>query len=248
MLYTYGEHVTMPKMTPGPDIHIAALEQKKVVDHSNLMKPGSGTPWEDRGHIGAVKAFFATCGAGMFSPVRLMHSIRRPETSSDVRSFVITCGAIWGVSAFEHAVLLLWRRGEEWWPHENYWYWVGAAGLGALAPVMVWLMHLLATAILNKINSIELGSRAPGVLTYNIAGYALAPSLAALVPVAGPIAAILWIVGVAIAAANSRLRLKVGTSIINVLLTSLAVLGAFAVTMLVLRILFAALIRYFEES
>jgi hypothetical protein len=236
----------MPKITPGPDIHIAALEQKKVVDHSNLMLPGPGIPWEDRGHIGAIKAFLATCWMGMFSPARLMRAIRRPETTSDARSFVIGCGLMWGLSVLVNSVLLMWRRGDEWWEHENYWFWIGVAALAALAPLIVWLMHRLATLILTKINSIELGSRAPVVLTYSIAGYSLAPSLVAPLPLVGPVISILWIIGVAITASIARLRLKAGTSIINVLLTSLAVLATVAVSLLVLRILYGALIKYLE--
>jgi hypothetical protein len=237
----------MPKMTPAPDIHIAALEQKKVVDHSNLMQAGSGTPWEDRGHLGTVKAFVATCWQGMFSPRQLMRSIRRPEGGTDVRGFVICCGAMWGISAFVHAALHLWHDGDDWWQHETYWYWIGAAGLALIAAPLVWLMHVLATAILSKLNSFELGTRAPSALTANIVGYCLAPSLLAPIPVIGPIPSILWIISVAIVVSISRLKLKVGTSIINVLLASLAVLGAVSLSLLVLRLLYVnALIRYLE--
>jgi hypothetical protein len=246
MLYTNGEHVTMPKITPSPDIHIAALEQKKIVDHSNLMKPGPGTPWEDRGHLGVLRAFFATCCMAMFAPRKLLHSIRRPETPSDIRSFIIGCGILWGISAFGHSALLFWRRAEGWWQHEDHWFWAGAVGLAVIAPVMVWALHLLAAAILTKINSFELGTRAPGVLTYNITGYVLGPSLAAALPVAGPILAVVWIIGLAMIACVSRLRLKLGTSIVNAILTSLVVLGATAAALIVLRILFGTAIGYFE--
>src|SRR5690349_16616185 len=98
----------MPRIQPGPNIHIAALEKKKV-EQANLMQPGSGTPWEDRGHLGTVKAVFATAVASLKAPVQLLNTIRRPETHSDARGYVIGCGIVWGLGAVVQAVLWKWH-------------------------------------------------------------------------------------------------------------------------------------------
>lgn len=232
----------MAKVTLPPDIHIAALERKKVVDNTSLMTPGQGTPWEDRGHLGGIKAFFLTAGWSLISPLKLLHAIRRPESTSDVRGFLIGCGVFWGISAVVHSVLLRIQRGEEWEPAG---FRAGVVVLFVLAPVMLWLAMQFATLILSKLNSLEAGNRAPAVLTYNMLSYLLGPSLLTPLPVVGPPLAIVWITALAIAGSVSRLRLKVGTACVNVLLTATAVLASMAGAIVLLRILFAGLMTYF---
>ena len=44
----------------------------------DLMRPGNGTPWEDRGSSGVIGAYFSTVFKSMTSPGLLMDHIRRP--------------------------------------------------------------------------------------------------------------------------------------------------------------------------
>ena len=58
----------MAKNIQAPDdVQIAAMniEYESI---GNLMAPGPGTPWEDRGSIGAIPAFFKTAIMSMTSP------------------------------------------------------------------------------------------------------------------------------------------------------------------------------------
>jgi hypothetical protein len=234
----------MPKIQPGPNIHIAALEKKKV-EQANLMQPGPGTPWEDRGHLGTVKAFFATAGASLKAPVQLLNTIRRPETHSDARGYVIGCGIMWGLGSIVQAILWKWHI-KEGWEHDEMWYRIGVGVLFVLSIGLVYMLHAMASAIMSKLNSAETGNRAPPVLTYNVLAYVLGPSILAPIPLIGPLVSLMWIVGLAIRASISRLRLKISTSIVNVLLTTVVVLVTLGAALLVAQILFSALIRYFE--
>ncbi|HEV8378308.1 MAG TPA: hypothetical protein VGP99_05625, partial [Tepidisphaeraceae bacterium] len=80
----------MAKPTPPSNVAIASLDVRKQTVF-NLMAPGPGTPWEDRGSIGVIGAFFKTCFKSMFKPADLLDSIRRPETGGDSFSFAIGC-------------------------------------------------------------------------------------------------------------------------------------------------------------
>src|SRR5580698_4272943 len=86
--------------------HMAALKKKKVAAQSDLLTAGEGTPWEDRGRIGIFAAFFKTCIMSMTSPAKLMHSMRRPEVSSDVTSFSIACGLMWALTVLIHSLFI----------------------------------------------------------------------------------------------------------------------------------------------
>src|SRR6266705_6979086 len=88
----------MAKPTPPPNVAIASLDARKQTMF-NLMAPGPGTPWEDRGSIGVIGAFFKTAFRSMFKPAELLDSIRRPETGGDSFSFAIGCGVMWALSA-----------------------------------------------------------------------------------------------------------------------------------------------------
>src|SRR4051812_37597202 len=88
----------MAKSSPPPNVAIASLDARKQMMF-NLMAPGPGTPWEDRGSVGVIGAFFKTCFRSMFKPADLLDSIRRPETGGDSFSFAIGCGLMWAISA-----------------------------------------------------------------------------------------------------------------------------------------------------
>ena len=92
---------------PG-NIEIAAL-RKPVTTVLDLMKPGNGTPWEDRGTHGTIGAFFKTCIMSMGSPGKLMKAIRRPETINDARGFLIGISGIWVITAVIHFAYFVWK-------------------------------------------------------------------------------------------------------------------------------------------
>src|SRR5688500_15932975 len=88
-----------------PGVDIAALRNKKATGALDLMRPGDGTPWEDRGSLGLVKAFFATCAKSITAPARLLDHIRRPDTTAEASQFAYACAAMWGVSTAIHMVI-----------------------------------------------------------------------------------------------------------------------------------------------
>ena len=61
----------MSRVRPPADFEIAALRKKQEV-YVDPMKPGSGTPWEDRGSHGLVGAYFKTVSQSLFKPVALI--------------------------------------------------------------------------------------------------------------------------------------------------------------------------------
>jgi len=80
----------------------------------DLMHAGGGTPWEDRGSTGLLRAFVRTCRDGLIRPGRMLHAIRRPETSSDATGFCLGIGAAWLLSCLIHLSLLYLRiRGRD---------------------------------------------------------------------------------------------------------------------------------------
>src|SRR5438045_2568713 len=87
--------------TPPPGVAIASLDARKT-QILNLMAPGPGTDWEDRGSVGVFGAFFITAFKSMFKPAQLLDSIRRPETGGDSFSFALGCGLMWALSAIIH--------------------------------------------------------------------------------------------------------------------------------------------------
>ena len=78
------------------EVEIASL--KKTETSYNVMLPGSGTPWEDRGAIGVIPAFFKTAPRSLFKYRALVDQIRRPETTGEATAFALICGGLWAVS------------------------------------------------------------------------------------------------------------------------------------------------------
>src|SRR5271170_4821621 len=80
-----------------PSNHEIAALKKQDTRNYNVMMPGGGTPWEDRGKIGLIPAFFKTCFKSLFSHRALLDQIRRPETTSEARRFAMGCAAMWAL-------------------------------------------------------------------------------------------------------------------------------------------------------
>ncbi|HWP39685.1 MAG TPA: hypothetical protein VNL70_02080 [Tepidisphaeraceae bacterium] len=227
----------MAKITPPADLHIAALEKKKLVEHVNLLAAGPGTPWEDRGHLGILKAIIQTCRMSLLSPMRLLHAIRRPESKADARSFALACGGLWSLSTLLHAILLQLYRGAQ-----TPGYWLKVVLAAAVAPVLVWVLLELAATVLHKLNSMEPTSRAPAVLHYNVLAYNLGASALAPLPLIGPPVALVWILLTTILAARTRLHVSTAAAIVNSVLTALLVMVVLAGGYLLVRLLIMLLL------
>jgi hypothetical protein len=195
------------------DVQIAAMQVAER-RFGNLLEPGTGTPWEDRGSIGAVFAFFKTALMAMFKPHKLLFSLRRPETASDARIFAIICGVCGGFGwALQDYLDFLWRRSPEFdMVYDGYrWALHFAMGLGG-----TWVfLSLMARIFYKLISAGDMRSKFPQVLNFNVYAYCLGPSILALIPFhIGPPIAALWIFFLFIYAAIDRLAIKPSGSII----------------------------------
>jgi hypothetical protein len=232
-----GSGSIMAKVRQPANVEIAALK-KQVVQQGNLMQPGSGTPWEDRGSLGLVKAFFITCFKSVTSPGELWDQIRRPETTSDATTFATCCGVVAGVTWVVHSLgwdlvysgrslsdgvppLLVkndFRFTIDW----QTW-WVGAALQMVCAVGGMLAMLRLANFIYQKLLPHGIAARIPPALSCNVIAYALGPVILALLPFFGWALALLWLLILLIRAGIRRLHLGAGTGIISGILTFLVV-------------------------
>ena len=229
----------MPRATIPPQVEIAALK-KKVVAQGNLMQVGSGTPWEDRGAIGVLKAFFLTAFRSIFSPGKLWDELSRPETTRDSTAFACGCGFIVGVSWVVHSLWwdpfhnstpnhdglppMLVRKNPDFDVAWNMWS-LGAAVQIACAIFGLILLLRLANFLYQKMIPHQLASRIPPSLTYNVLAYAMGPALFTLIPIYGWMLALLWLLGNVIYGGIRRLSLGVSGGITSGILTMLVVVG-----------------------
>jgi hypothetical protein len=230
----------MAKPTPPSNVAIASLDVRKQTVF-NLMAPGPGTPWEDRGSIGVIGAFFKTCFKSMFKPADLLDSIRRPETGGDSFSFAIGCALMWAISTLIHGYLYYRHMlseeartatsttedritvlGQPW----AIWCLIAAI----LAVIAVLLFQKFGSSIYYSLVTTEMKSKAPPVLAYNIFGYCLGPSLLAIIPVAGPFLAVLWITIALIIGGATRLKISVKGAVIASLVSMAAMVGLASAT------------------
>jgi hypothetical protein len=217
---------------PPSDLEIAAHRARQARAH-NPLEPGPGTPWEDRGSIGPVAAFFKTVGGMLSRPGALLESMRRPETGGDARAFAIGCGIFWGVGWVVHDVVTYHRAhakdGTGWSEFGLMDAEVFALHL-VLGVVATWgLLNLVTRLAYKLISAGEMKVKFPTVLLYNVYAYALAPSVLAVIPVAGPILALAWIFALLVYGCRARLMIKTGGAIVCNIFAVVGVLGlAFA--------------------
>jgi hypothetical protein len=221
---------------PPSGLQIAALRDKKL-EAVNLMEPGSGTPWEDRGNAGVLKAFLQTCGMSLSNPRRLFRAIRRVGTSSDALWYAIGCGFVWGLSCLIHATLYFFYCKAEsirlkalkvkgWYEVDSQYFWRDWVIVSIIAvAATVLLLHLAARMFYALVSAEEMKTKAPPVLTFNVFAYCLGPSILALVPFIGPIVAVLWIPALMIVSGISRQNVSFTGSVICSLITFAACLG-----------------------
>jgi hypothetical protein len=223
----------MAKVRQPENIEIAALK-KKVVQQSNLMQAGPGTPWEDRGSLGTFKAFFLTCIKSLTAPGELWSQIRRPETTGDATWFAVWCGAIAGISWIVHSLAwdmvysgfapaagvppLLVRNDDHY--VIDWQTWAFAAALQMTCAIGGTLLLLrFANFLYQKLLPHGIASRIPSALSYNILAYALGPVLLSLIPCYGWVLALLWFLILVILASTKRLSLGAGTAVVSGILT-----------------------------
>ena len=230
----------MAKPTPPPNVAIASLDARKQTMF-NLMAPGPGTPWEDRGSIGVIGAFFKTCFKSMLKPADLLDSIRRPETGGDSFSFAIGCGIMWALSVLVHG-WFIWKHllGEETRTEgsgteyritvigQSYWLWCAIAAVAAVVGAVVF--QKFGSRIYYSMVATEMKSKAPVVLVHNIFGYALGPSLLAPIPFVGPILAVIWIVMVLIIGGTTRMKISLAGAITGSVVSMAVMIGACGAT------------------
>ena len=231
----------MAKTSIPPQVEIAALK-KKVVQQNNLMLPGVGTPWEDRGSLGVLKAFVLTAFQSIFKPGVLWDELSRPETTRDATAFAMGCGFVTGLSWVVHSLawdLFYSGRGD----HNgvppllikdnpafdiNWEMWgLGAAIQLAIGLFGIIVMLRLANATYQKLIPHKMAFRIPQTLTYNVIAYSLGgPALMTLLPMYGWVLALLWFFVLLIYAGIRRLSLGAGGGIIAGILTMLVVTSA----------------------
>jgi len=212
---------------PPDDIQIASMNVKKAAIRDPMMH-GSGTPWEDRGSLGMVGAYFKTVGQSLLAPAKLLGSIRRPETFTDARAFALASGIAWGVGLGIICFLDMRRKLAD---INNYdvepnMYYLGIALQLVLAPFVTLLMVNIVASIFSKMVSSEMkGRNAPLILMKNLFAYTTGPGALAVVPIVGPALAGVWIFVTMMVAGRSRLQLGFASTFTAVLFASIAVTG-----------------------
>jgi len=232
----------MAKYTSPQDVQIRALDEKKQAQLIDMMAPGPGIPWEDRGSVGLVGAFFKTAFGMMFSPVNLLQKLRRPETAEDSNAFVYVIGVVWLLamviqSAFDYWLLYRTNTKIEFDAKQyiiNSALEAIAAGVGAVV-----LCRFLGILYFKSI-SFDLSQPAPPVLAHNVVAYSTSPSLLALIPGSygviplGALAALVWMLVLWIKGARGRLRVRPGGAVVGPVLTFVVCCAAIAVASLAL--------------
>jgi hypothetical protein len=214
------------------DLEMAALRARQARAY-NPLEPGPGTPWEDRGSIGPVAAFVKTVGGMLTRPGAILESMRRPETAGDARAFAIGCGIFWGLGWVVQDVVAYHRAHAA---DGTGWSEFGALDAETFAlhlvlgVVATWGLLSLVTRLAYKLISAgEMKVKFPSVLLYNVYAYGLAPSVLAIIPVVGPILAIVWIFALLVYGCRARLAIKTGGAIGCKVFAVVGVLGlAFA--------------------
>jgi hypothetical protein len=206
------------------NIEIASLKKQEL--SYDVMRPGSGTPWEDRGALGVIAAFFKTCGRSLFKYPSLVDHIRRPETTGDATSFAIACAAMWAISiagwdAYQYYVASNFTGDPAKTPLiEGNQYLMESVLRFVGVFVATWVILKLSTKLFHSLLTSDSQRQIPSVLVYNVFSYSLGPSLLALVPVFGWGLAALWIVINAMIGAKTRLYLRTREAVVNVIIAA----------------------------
>lgn len=211
------------------NIEISSLKKKQVAGQMDLMRPGNGTPWEDRGSIGPVPGYFKTVVKSMFSPGLLMDHISRPETTRDANAFALVSAAMWGLGVLLYKAYFLYMvfpamQDAGWELVDPSYFYIKAFATAVLVAGGIYLWTRLGSQMYRRLGEMELKTASPS-LVFDCFAYATGPSLLALVPIFGWGVAFCWIVFNQIVAGHKRLYMKSGSAIINPILIAVCVLA-----------------------
>lgn len=201
------------------EVEIASLRKHEV--SYNVMLPGDGTPWEDRGAIGLIPAFLKTTARGMFKYRALVDHIRRPETTGEATGYAVACAVLWGISIGIWDAIQYYRfDNDQALTVDGQQYLIEAALRVAGAVVLTLVFLKVATFVFHNLLSHDLQRQVPQVLVHNVFVYSLGPSLLALIPVLGWAVAAIWIVINAIVGAKSRMYIRGREAAVNVIIAT----------------------------
>jgi CheY-like chemotaxis protein len=171
-----------------------------------------------------------------FKPADLLDSIRRPETGGDSFSFAIGCGLMWAISAlihgylyYRHMIGIETRTANSTTEDritvlgQNWAIWCGIAAVLAIIGALIF--QKIGSRLFYSLVATEMKSKAPPILAYNIFGYCLGPSLLSIIPIAGPILAVIWIAIALMVGGATRLKISVKGSVIAALVVVGAMVG-----------------------
>ena len=192
------------------------MPKKLSTENLDLMKPGFGTPWEDRGSSGAIVAYFKTVYRSMIAPSLLMDHISRPESTTDSRLFAYISCAMWGVGVLGANAYVLYDA------KQNHSDWEVNYPLVALTAVVeavllsgaIFLWFKVGTKVFRALGATELQRVSPSLIE-NCMAYSLGPSLLAVIPILGWAVAFVWIVVDQVMAGRRRLYMKLSSAVPN---------------------------------
>ena len=148
--------------------------QKKQVTAVDLMVSGSGIPWEDRGSIGLVGAFFKTLFGMMFKPVATLSKMRRPETTGDSNSFAYLCAGLWAIGSVVQSLVARSRYASDEGFDPNQ-YWINTAVEAVAVGVLMAVLARVLGMLFYKLTAFDMATKAPPVLVHNTVNYLMAP-------------------------------------------------------------------------
>jgi hypothetical protein len=180
----------------------------------NLMSPGSGTSWEDRGSIGLPAAYLKTVFSMLFSPIRTVDKIKRVDYRKDALTFVIVSAVPWFLTVWIHTLILyrfvLQSLGKNASIDNGSFFTRAFFGSVIVGGGTVLLFTIAAKIYFGMVRGQDMKGRGTPDLIYNVCAYCFSPSILAMIPFIGPPAAIIWGLWLSIIIGINRLRVKPG--------------------------------------
>jgi hypothetical protein len=230
------------KSSSREDFRFKGLE-KKIEQRPDLMVSGTGIPWEDRGSVGFIGAFFKTALDAMFKPTQLLAKMRRPETATDARIFAYGCGGIWFLAVLIQSTFayFVFYANDKSIDFDQQQFIINTLLEGVAAGVAAALMPNVIAWMFYRLTAFDMTSKAPPILVRNVITYLMGVSLLALIPggpkpwlAIGPILAGVWMFVTLLTVAISRLRVSIGAAIIGSLITFLGTAAVVVAGMVVI--------------
>ena len=162
--------------------------KKEVV--YDLMRGGPGTPWENRGEHGAAGGFLKTAVRSVFSPGLLFDHIRSTTVTADAERFLRICAVFWGIATAIYRAVMFYRLDPSAYDVDTYTYMIVSAIETVGGAIFAYAMFRLVILIYHKLVITEIRQAVPASLTYNIGAYAMGASIFAIIPVIGPLLAV----------------------------------------------------------